>query len=276
MKILANVRSYVATLVLVFLAACQLTSSETGSFANARQTSILANTEIERPLSHSGSYGFALVEGFTRRGDLAQRFEIRDGDCGRVEGYSDCATDRGRIERKERPKNVFSTPDEGVWYGYSIFIPSDFVSLGDANTHLSQAKVEGEDFPIWQLTFNDRPYLLYSDGQTCDIGSLQMWRGGWNDVTVYAHYGEGGEQVYFQLFRNGSLICERRTPIMHEGMWGRPQRIGFKYGIYNSSLSRYDGPLPTHVIYYDEMLVGPTRADVDVRKREQQGLPPVD
>jgi hypothetical protein len=240
------------------------------------QSSILANTEIERPLSHGANYQFALVGDFTRRGDRAQRFEIRDRDCGQADGYSDCANDRGRVERKERPKNVFSTPGEGVWYGYSIYIPYNFVSLGEANTHLSQAKVEGKDFPIWQLTFNDRPYVLFSDGESCQIGSMQMWRGGWNDITIYAHYGERDEDVYFQLFRNGALLCERRKPILHPSAWRRTPRIGFKYGIYNSSVSRYGGALPTHIILYDEMLAGRTRGDVDVRMREAAGLMPVD
>jgi len=241
---------------------------------------ILDNTRIERPLSHGAAYQFHMVRGHTRRGELAQRFEIRHGDCGRTqEGWDDCANDRGRVERKEWPKNVFSEAGEGVWYGYSIYIPANFVSLGRANTHLSQVKVVGEAMPIWQLTFNDNPYVLYSDNRSCSIGSLAMWRGRWNDVTVYAHYGEGGEDVYFQLYRNGVLLCERNQPLMHPSMWGRSQRIGFKYGIYNSFVSRYlasHDRLPTHVIFYDEMLAGSRREYVDVRMREQRGLPPVD
>jgi len=240
---------------------------------------ILETTRIETPLSHGASYQFAIVSGFTRRGDLAQRFEIRDGDCGRSRGWDDCANDRGRVERRERPLNAFSEPGEGIWYGYSIYIPSDFVSLGRANTHLSQVKVDGEAFPLWQLTFNDNPYILYSDDTYCSLGSMATWRGHWNDVTVYAHYGEGGEDLYFQLFRNGVLLCERRSPLMLPSMRGRSQRIGFKYGIYNSFVSQYlenHAELPTHVILYDEMLAGSRREDVDVRMREAAGLPPVD
>ena len=99
---------------------------------------------------------------------------------------------------------------------------------------------------------------------------------------------------------------------MHQSLWGQRQRIGMKYGIYNSFVSRYlaanatrrvdldsytqsqssgttsrspaQSPfkidwgieLPTHVIFYDEMLAGSRREDVDVRMREAAGLPPVD
>ncbi len=275
-------------------------------------TSILHKTQIEKGVSHRAKYGFQMVSGFARRGEMSQRFEIRHGDCGRSSGWDDCNTDRARIERKERPKNAFSKPGQGIWYGYSMYIPSDFVSLGRGNTTLSQAKVEGDLMPLWQMTFNDRPYLLYSDGQTCSLGSLSRWRGKWNDITIYAHYGEGGQQVYFQLFRNGALLCERKTPLMHRSLWGKRQKIGMKYGIYNSFVSRYlaanatkpvnlsgytqnqssgttskspaQSPfkidwgvtLPDHVVLYDEMLAGFRREDVDVRVREAAGLPPVD
>lgn len=251
-----------------------------GSPALADRTyEILRRTEIERPLSHGASYQFARVRGFTRRGNIAQRFEIRHGDCGGSREWDDCANDRGRVERKELPRSTFSRPGQGVWYGYSIFIPADFVSLGRANTHLSQVKVQGEGMPLWQLTFNDNPYILYSDDTYCSLGSLASWRGRWNDVTVYAHYGEGGQSVYFQLYRNGRLLCERNRPLMHPSRRGRRQEIGFKYGVYNSFVSKYlrtHDRLPTHVIFYDEMLAGSRREDVDVRMREAAGLPPVD
>lgn len=256
------------------IAGCTTPANDIGGTFNIQN-----NTSLEQGLSHGQPYQFAAVQSFARRGQQSQRFEIRHGDCGGNSVYDDCTNDRGRVERKELPKNTFSPPGEGVWYGYSIYIPSDFESLGRANTSLSQAKVESEAFPLWALILNDNSYVLYSDDEKCHIGSVQSWIGAWNDITVYANYSEGGQDVYFQLFRNGSLLCQRNEPIMHQSMWGRDQQIGFKYGIYNSSLSRYlanHAELPTHVIHYDEMLAGPRREDVDIRMREAAGLPPVD
>jgi len=275
-------------------------------------TSILQKTAIERGLSHSKRYGFQMVTGFARRGNKAQRFEIRHGDCGRSGGWNDCDTDRARVERKEAPKNAFSLSGKGVWYGLSVFIPADFVSLGKANTSLIQAKVEGDSMPIWQVVLNDRPYVVFSDSQNCSAGTLGSWRGQWNDLSIYVHYGTSGQKTYFQLFKNGRMVCERRNPVMNRSMWGKRQKIGLKYGIYNSFVSRYlaakatkqvnlqaysqnqssgttsrspaQSPfkidwgvkLPTHVIFFDEMLAGPQREQVDVRLRESAGLPPVD
>lgn len=277
-----------------------------------RAFSILDHTRIEKPLSHGADYQFTMVNDLTRRGERAQRFEIRHGDCGSVEGWDDCSNDRQRVERKENPKNTFSKPGEGVWYGYSIYIPKDFVSLGRGSTVLGQAKVEGELFPLWLTSFGDNPYVLFSGGHSCKLPKLATWRGRWNDITVYANYATEGQQVYFQLYRNGDLLCEHRKSLVPASVRGKSQKIGFKYGIYNSWVSRYLAAnatkplhaqgfsqrattghisrsasatpfehdwgvrLPTHVIHYDEMLSGSRRQDVDVRMREAAGLSPVD
>lgn len=277
---------------------------------SAQGKPILNKTKIES-LSHKSKYGFAKVSSPTRRGAKAQRFEIRHGDCGRTSGYDDCSNDRGRIERKEKPKNAMAKPDGYVWYGYSILIPSDFVSLGRANTILSQAKTENHLVPLWAMTFNDNPYLLYGDGKTCKLGSMSSWKGRWIDVTVFAHYARSGQPVYFQLYKDGKLLCQRKTPIMPRNINKSNQKIGLKYGIYSSFVSRYlqkhatkavkpkaykqdheagrsKSPtgrpfdydwgvqLPTHVVYYDEMRYGKSRAEVDVRMLEAAGAKPVD
>ncbi|WP_270725758.1 heparin lyase I family protein [Shimia sp. Alg240-R146] len=275
------------------------------------RNSVVKKVKIE-DLSHKGKYRFGYVTSPTRRGDKAQRFEIRHGDCGRSSGWNDCESDRGRVEMKERPKNAMSKPGKGIWYGYSVYIPADFVSLGRANTILSQAKVEKNNMPLWALTFNDSPYLLYSDGTHCKIGSLSSWRGRWNDIVVFANYATSGQAVYFQLFKDNKLICQRTAPIMPPSYANKQQKIGIKYGIYSSFVSRYlakhgtmpaaakayqqthstgsssksPSPtpfkydwgvkLPTHVIYYDEMRYGSRREDVDVRMLEARGVPPVD
>lgn len=262
-------------------------------------------------LSFRGKYRFGHVKQPTRRGGQAQRFEIRHGDCGKNSGWNDCTTDRQRVEMKERPKNSMSKPGKGVWYGYSILIPSDFVSLGKANTTLGQVKAEGWSTPMWWLTFNDRPYIKFADGRTCNLGALGSWKGRWVDLVVFAHYGHSGQPVYFQLFKDDKLLCQLKTPFMPAEFARKTPKLGLKYGIYNSFVSRYlaqqgrtppevkayaqtheggksrsPSPtpfeydwgvrLPTHVIYYDEMRFGSRREEVDVKLLEQRGVPAVD
>jgi hypothetical protein len=57
-----------------------------------------------------------------------------------------------------------------------------------------------------------------------------------------------------------------------------PKDFFFKYGIYRSFISRYTNKtgagVPTQVLYYDEVRVGNSRADVDLNG--SQPPPPVD
>jgi hypothetical protein len=263
-------------------------------------------------LSFDGAYRFGYVNGVARRGQQAQRFEIRHGDCGRASRVNDCDKDRGRVEMKEKPKNNMSRPNQGVWYGYSVLIPKDFVSLGRGNTMLGQVKAEGLSSPLWSLTFNDAPKLRFADKKNGHkLGSIASWKGRWIDITIYAHYGRSGQDVYFQLYKDGKLLCQRRSPFVPKHVAQSNPKLGLKYGIYNSFVSRYlakhgrtpaaakKGPrmcsdgkckspsatpfryewgvrLPTHVIYYDEMRFGARREHVDVRMLEARGVPPVD
>lgn len=274
------------------------------------RNSIGKQVKLEK-LSHRASYRFSRVKSPTRRGKKAQRFEIRHGDCGKTTGWNDCLNDRARVEMKEQPKNSISKPGQGVWYGYSIFIPKDFVSLGRGNTMLGQVKAEGWGLPMWSLTFNDAPYLNFPDEKKCRLGSLTSWQGRWIDITIYAHYGHSGQSRYFELYKDGALLCSRTTPFMPAEFLDKTPKLGLKYGIYNSYVSRYlakvgtlpavaeafaeqhktgtsKSPsktpfefdwgveLPTHIVYYDEMRAGKTRADVDVKMLEERGVPPVD
>lgn len=274
------------------------------------RAAIRPHVQIE-VLSHTAPYRFADVDTPTRRGDQAQRFEIRHGDCGASVDWNDCQTDRGRVEMKERPKNVMSKPGQGIWYGYSMLIPDGFVSLGRGNTVLGQVKAEGWGAPMWSLTFNDNSYLNFPDQQKCRLGPLSDWVGQWVDMTIYAHYGFEGQERYFALYKDGRLLCQRDTPFVPGVFRGKPLKLGLKYGIYSSYVSRYlaqngtmpeavkeyrqsaagqaarsPSPtpfiydwgvrLPTHVVFYDEMRFGATRQDVDVRLLEQRGVPPVD
>lgn len=296
---------------LLFLAILTFLAPPQTAEAQSRKFSIEKNSQIEK-LSHRKKYRFSKSPEIVRRGEVAQRFEIRHGDCGKTSGYSDCANDRMRVEMKEKPKNKFSRPGRGVWYGYSVFIPQSFVSLGKANTALSQVKTEKWPMPMWMLTFNDNPYLLWADNKTCKIGSMASWKGKWNDLVVYANYGQSGADTYFLLYRNDRLICRRNTPFVPAKAAKNGLKLGMKYGVYNSFVSRYLAKnakknvssaalqqankngvvsrspsltpfkhdwgvkLPTHVVYYDEMRFGSSRETVDVRMLEKAGIPPVD
>ena len=278
--------------------------------------SIIASTKIERgvgEIGHRKSYGYKRIAGFSRRGNRSQRFEIRHGDCNGSEGWNDCREDRARLERKEAPLNRLAGKSKHIWLGFSIYVPEDFQPLaGGALTSVIQTKVRRKHMPIWQMFMAGVPHVVFSDNSACRMGRINDWRGQWNDVTIYANYSSGKRNTYFQIYRNGELLCERKEPIIHRELKGSRFQTFLKYGIYQAFVSRHLGTygktpkkfvkneaaeawfgsigrevkwpfrydwgvkLPKQVIYFDEMLAGQSREAVDVRIREAKGLRPVD
>ena len=53
------------------------------------------------------------------KGNISQRFEVRQGDCGSQPGWSDCEMDRERAEMSElKPYTLLGVP---TWYSWSVY-----------------------------------------------------------------------------------------------------------------------------------------------------------
>ena len=273
---------------------------------------IISRTPLHN-LSHKKKYGFQRVKGFTRRGSVAQRFEIRHGDCGRNSGYNDCSNDRQRVERSEKPYNRIEKPNGTTWYGYSIFIPREYRGLGKTGTTYGQVKTLSDYHPIWfTANYGNQMMVIFFDGSKCKIGSLSSWTGRWVDVMIKANYAKSGTGPFFEFYKDGKRVCSRSKPLVTGKLTSQRLQLYFRYGIYNSFVSRwlsqnatrnvtaqgysqtfsrgstsksaaanpfkYDWgvQLPTQVVFYDEMRYGKTREEVDVRLHEKLGIKPVD
>ncbi|MEY5028049.1 MAG: hypothetical protein RLZ63_364 [Pseudomonadota bacterium] len=64
-----------------------------------------------------------------------------------------------------------------------------------------------------------------------------------------------------KIFFNGKIAADFEQVLPRH-----PQRYYLKYGIYRSFVSRHGGPMPTQVVYYDEVKVGATREVVEDEK----------
>lgn len=219
-----------------------------------------------------------------RVGETSQRFEIRHGDCRGL----DCETNRRRVE-VAADHELSQVPNEETWYGWSIYLPSDFQDLSPTGTMLGQAKLVGWNEvsgysrgPLWDFTVQQgRLVFKYaprgrSDPIDCPTISLSQMRGRWTDVVVYADYSfenpDGGPTV--RAWINGRLMCSSTTPLVTPYMTqeANSQKIYMRYGIYNSNIHRWpsiqgEPELPTQVVFYDEVRIGRSREDVDVRMR---------
>ena len=241
-----------------------------------------------------------------RAGDLAQRFEVRGGDCGSENGWSDCANDRERSELYSRRK--FRMGEE-VWIAWSVFFPKDYWDSNNFNTVVGQIHQEGglrgtaggfpSSPPLAQLiTRGGTLTMLYHElkgsgnyvedmDQQSDIAQLSDIKGRWTDLMIHVKFTK--EDGFMELYLNGKrkYRIERDTVIKYR-QWHfykatdfivlEPQDFYFKYGIYRCFISNYTDisgkSVPTQILYYDEVRVGNDRASVDIRGNDQ--INPVD
>jgi Polysaccharide lyase len=261
-------------------------------------------------------WGYKKVRGHVRAGKRSERFELRHGDCGSDDGWSDCENDRQRIERAEKPKDRMQRVGKASWYGWSMFLNPDFRDIDPANTTLGQLKMTGWREPIWFLNARGGGLrMMFANARECRIGSIANWRGRWVDIVLFADYSyaSNGRET-FAVWVNGKKVCSKNKPLVTQEMVSKSKGTTYiKYGVYNSYVSKwlnrnktkkvqatgfsdkhnksglvitsatktpfaYDWgvKLPTQVVFYDEMRYGIARQDVDIRLLEAAGARPVD
>ena len=221
------------------------------------------------------AHGFQLVSSPTRAGTTAQRFEVRPGDCGADEGWSDCDTNR---ERSELTVEKAIQPGTVRWLAYSIYLPQNFFSSPRVTTSLGQIHQRGG--PTGTAGgFASFPPLLQIDAKgnrvqaclhvlsgtpdkardTCrelPLTTVNAMRGRWTDVMVHLDARDAG---LLEIYLNGERRAQTRGFIRFV-----PREYYVKYGVYRSFVSRHGGPMPAQVAYYDEVRLGPDRGSVEV------------
>jgi len=75
-----------------------------------------------------------------RAGKYFQRFELRDGDCFGDDFWTDCDTDRERVEFSTRPRQPIT---KNQCYGYSLMLSKDFIDIYPPSTTLGQVHQHG-------------------------------------------------------------------------------------------------------------------------------------
>jgi len=268
----------------------------------------------ENSMNHDRPYGYTIDRDIVRKGNVSQRFEIRHGDCGYDKDFNDCLHDRRRYERYVKPIST-EKPDGVVWYAWSLYLPEDFQELHPANTTLGQVKIHGYREPLFHLIGRKKGIKIKFDpsDQQCKLIRFGDAIGQWTDFLIKVDYStnEETDKLYSEIYINGeSKDCEINHPVLTKQVLRdrrnkKQLKINFRYGIYNSYVSRWldkhktkdvfvetfsdkhgesgmvvisatNKPwdvdwgidLPTQVVYYDEVRVGPTRESVDINMNE--------
>ncbi|WP_299695185.1 heparin lyase I family protein [uncultured Tateyamaria sp.] len=237
---------------------------------------------VERSMKfNTTDHGFAKVKGFSRLGKRAQRFEVRAGDCGWDDGWSDCDNDRERSELYVK-KDWRAGTDQ--WIAFSIYLPEDFRTSSRVRTTVGQVKMKGGPtgftggYPsepgVFQMEMLGNRYFLRvhvlsgpfdnvrNDIKDYNPASISELRGKWTDFVVRLNTKTAPATL--EVFKNGT-----RVALHNYNQNYAPKAYYFKYGIYRSFVSQHRGPMPTQVVFFDEVRMGKSYDKVAVEKQRR-------
>jgi len=248
---------WISSAILILLSAL-FKPSEATEFTRSLNDKPWAHTTVTQP---------------TRAGATAQQFLLRPGDCGAQPGWSDCATDRERIEFSQTaPYTLLNTTS---WTAFSIYLDPQWQDISPVTTTLAQFHHRDSATPaVLFVQRNNGYYLRIESAKSLYPGQdhhlllpLDAMRGRWTDIVIQARWANNPSGAV-RVWVNGRLTVAFNgvttlgtTPIF------------FKYGIYRSFVSRRPDRAH-HLAVWDEVRLGPTRAAVDRHFNPQ--LPPVD
>ncbi|WP_171125007.1 heparin lyase I family protein [Ruegeria sp. HKCCA4707] len=226
-------------------------------------------------------HGYSKVKGLSREGTRSQRFEVRAGDCGWDDGWSDCDNDRERSELYVKKEWKHGTDQ---WIAFSVYLPGDFKTSSKVRTTVGQVRMKGGPtgfaggFPskpgVFQMEMLGNRYFLRvhvlsgpfdnvrNDIKDYNLATISEMRGKWTDFVVRLN--TQGAPGTIEVFKNGKQVAVHRFNQNY-----KPKSYYFKYGIYRSFVSRNGGPMPTQVVFFDEVRMGKSyeKVAVELQKR---------
>jgi hypothetical protein len=231
----------------------------------------------ERSLSTT-KWGYQIVKSPVRAGKRAQRFEVRPGDCSGDSGWSDCDNDRERSEITLKKDWRYGTTQ---WIGFSVYVPQDFKASSKVNTTVGQIHQRGGPSgtagglpsfpPLMQLEMRGGSYIagvhiltgsasnVRDNVKKFPLASINAMRGKWTDILIHLDTAKGKEVL--EVYVNG-----QRKAALTDFINFIPKEFYFKYGIYRSFVSRHGGPMPTQILYIDEVKLGKSADKVRVNE----------
>lgn len=248
-----------------------------------------------------------------RLGARAERYELRDGDC----GGSDCGQARYRTEVQETPNRSRARIGEEIWYGWSFYnatIPA-FQRSNSLRLVLGQWTTGGGAAPAIRLIQLGRdegnwsecspaictgPNLSDGDvviqledlkrrlnwgeaqnnGYVCRLFDSQRNRNKWVDITMSTNFSPDLDG-FLRVWVNGTLTCDYSGPILSKATVASGTNPTHRRGIFASYTKRWDAATnsaakPTLIAYYDEFRSGTSRNEVEVGRRARSGRRPLD
>jgi len=235
-------------------------------------------------------YNFQYIKDKTkaRAGKYFQRFELRNGDCFGDDNWSDCDTNRERVELSAKPRQP---PKKKQCYGYSLMLSEDFIDVHPTNTDLGQVHQiggpsgtadslpsfppliqigahEGSLYFGWHELWGSATNVI-DEKRDYKLKSLEDMKGVWTDISFCLDFKNKRMDAWVDGIKKVEIL---KSPIFF-----KPKSIYFKHGIYRSFISRYkaaNGKMPTQIVFYDEIRRGNSIEKVDININPK--LKPVD
>ena len=204
-------------------------------------------------------YALTIDKEIVRAGDKSFKFEIRKGDCGWSEGWSDCDNDRGRHELSAGGKDDIMIDGE-YWFAWSIYLPEGHENLYPMNTNYGQFHQRAGP-PVFMFMEKEDGYSLVKtieddDYQEVLLVSNKDFVGKWNDILVNVNWSKKYDG-FFKVWVNNKLKYKYRGPTKTK------EKVYYKFGIYRSYMNRYKGSeMPTTIAYFDEIRKGKSKETV--------------
>ncbi len=264
------------------------------------------------PASYNMRYSFPGEP--VRRGEVSERFELRDGDC--VD--TDCPAGRLRAEIRESDNATTARVGEDVWYGWSFYNDNIPAVTRDQSIGLviGQWKLAGDQPPAFRIVQTSAGELDWTkcdpticnrtgsdgddvvaelenmkvasqwgpaqnNGDVCRLFSMAGNRGKWVDIVVNTNFAADTDG-YLRIWINGVLKCNYSGRMV----WGSSgvmtgQPLIHRHGLFASYTKPWrakqgGAAIPTKVAYYDEFQSGKVRAEVDTAARDKAGMRPKD
>jgi len=201
-----------------------------------------------------------------RAGKQSIRFEVRAGDCGSWDGFSDCSTPSERSELHAVGKD---RAGKNYWYAWSMYL-KNYKDTKGIGVHYGQwkqlmtkpwknaftGKWETQSHDVLQFTtWGKRGLVLEASKDMPNYKTYTIIPGKdmsnkWHDLVLKIKWSPGADGL-IQIYKNGKLIVNHRGPNVTS-----MDPLTFRFGAYRPMVDRYGKPLPSQVVYYDEVMRG--------------------
>ena len=194
------------------------------------------------------------VSDFSIVGEKSVRFELNDGECGYEPKWSD-------LKMIEKELNLYYKryPSKAErWYQFYIFLPKDYNSVAPSKMSLIQWKRHKPSKVLVMFQHMHAGLTFNRNGDTFRDSYVLLKKneellGNWTQIIFNTNWHPDPDKGFMKVWIDGQLKIDFKGISNHPSK-GKEQSL--RYGLYNSSMSRYKNifetnKMPQRIIFFD-------------------------